>query len=105
MSSKKKQKQKPMSEAEYIETFCQEKRIHNRYAVYVSRETHALLMKVVGIFHDRYATAMSMADAILRHHFEQNRELLNRLYNEDMAASLSKHGDPQSESVYDDESD
>jgi len=82
MSRKKKSKNESMSESEYIQTFCQEKRIRHRWAVYVSQETHQKLQKVVSVFKDHYVTTMSLADAILSHHFEANDELLTRLYSE-----------------------
>lgn len=102
MSAKKKQKQIPLSEAEYLETFCIEKRIRNRCAVYVSRETHDLLLKVVNSLSDYHVTTMSMADAIFRHHFESNKELLNRLYKEDLRKYIVKpvrhnESDPEDE--------
>lgn len=106
MSAKKKPKQKPMSEAEYIQTFCQEKRIRNRFAAYISPETHRKLMKVVCIFqNDHHVTAMSMAEAILNHHFEVNGELLGRLYNEDMEKSIKLSNGQDNESDNEDESD
>jgi len=89
MSTKERRKQKPMSEAEYIQTFCQEKRIRNRWAVYVSTETHQELLRMTSVFKDHYVTAMSLADAILSHHFEVNGELLTRLCNEDDKRTLN----------------
>ena len=82
MSRKMKQKQESMSEAEYIATFCNEKRIRNRWAVCVSPETHKLLQKAVFTFMDYHVTAVSMVDAILSHHFETHRELITQLYTE-----------------------
>lgn len=106
MSAKKKQKQRPMSEAEYIETFCQEKRVRNRFAVYISQETHRKLMKAVWTFQSEYyVTAMSMTEAIFNHHFQVNGELLDRLYNESMEERLSPCKRSNNESDYEDESD
>jgi hypothetical protein len=78
----RKTKQEATSEAEYIATFCNEKRIRNRWAVYISPETHKLLQKAVFTFMDYHVTAISMVDAILSHHFETYRELLTRLHDE-----------------------
>ena len=106
MKSKKKKRQMPISEAEYIETFCQEKRVRNRFAVYISQETHRKLMKAVLIFQsEHYVTAMSMVEAILSHHFEENEELLNRLYKAVIEQTLSFPDRQDSESDYEDESD
>ena len=82
MSRKKKHKQEAMPEAEYIATFCNEKRIRNRWAVYISPEMHKLLQKAVFTFMEYHVTAMSMVDAILSHHFEIHRELLTHLHDE-----------------------
>jgi hypothetical protein len=89
MSRKTKQKQDAMSEAEYIETFCNEKRIRNRWAVYISPETHKFLQKTVFTFMDYHVTAMSMVDAILSRHFEIHKELLTRLRDEKAEKTLN----------------
>jgi predicted HTH domain antitoxin len=78
MSRKKNQKQ--VSKEEYIETYCGEKRIRGRYAVYVSKEAHDNLKKAAGLFKSEYhTTTSSLAEAIINQHFEANRELLNGL--------------------------
>lgn len=106
MSSKKKQKLTPMSEAEYIETFCQEKRVRNRFAVYISQETHRKLMKAVLIFQsEHYVTAMSMTETILSNHFEVNKLLLDRLFTEAMEKDLEPCNRSENESDHEDESD
>ncbi len=106
MSTKKKQKQTSMSEAEYIETFCQEKRVRNRFAVYISQETHRKLMKAVYTFQsDYYVTAISMVEAILSHHFEMNRELLDKLFTEAIEKDLKPCRRLDNEPDYEDESD
>lgn len=96
MSRKKKSKKAPMTEAEYIATFCNEKRMRNRKAVYINPEIHRRLQKVVFTFSDYHVTAMSLVDAILSHHFESNLELLVRLYNEKLDKTMnfrSRHED------------
>jgi hypothetical protein len=77
-----------MSEAEYLATFCNEKRIRNRRAVYISSENHQKLVRVISALKDHYVTAMSLADAILAHHFETYGELLNQFCNEDIKRIL-----------------
>jgi predicted ArsR family transcriptional regulator len=82
MSRKKKEKQ--VSKEEYIETYCGEKRIRGRYAVYVSKDAHDNLRKIAGHFKMEYhTTTSSLADAIITHHFEANEDLLNGLLKED----------------------
>jgi len=89
MKRKEKQKQESMSESEYIATFCNEKRIRNRLAVYVSPETHKRLQRAVLTFMDYHVTAMSIVDAILSHHFDTHKELINRLYTENLEKTFS----------------
>ena len=80
---KAKKKQNRVSIEEYIETYCQEKRIRKRFAVYVSPQTHHNLRTVARMFaSEHYTTASSLADSIISHHFEEYTELLNNAYEE-----------------------
>jgi hypothetical protein len=70
MKAKKKQKQ--VSIEEYIETYCQEKRIRKRYAVYINPKTHRKLKRIARIFAtEYYTTASSLVDSIISRHFEE----------------------------------
>lgn len=81
MMSKKKQKQ--VSIEEYVETYCQEKRIRGRFAVYVSPEVHHNLMSIARLFKNEYhTTTSSLADAIISRHLEAHSELLNAVHRE-----------------------
>lgn len=89
MSMKKKQKQ--LTIEEYIKTYCEEKRIRGRFAVYISPETHANLKKIAGLFKSRcHSTCSSLADAIISSHIETHRELLNQAIQEDKANFLKE---------------
>lgn len=82
MSSKKKQKQ--VSIEEYIETYCREKRIRGRFAVYISPEAHRKLRSIAQLFKsEHHTTTSSLADAIICRHVETYRELLNNAYAEE----------------------
>ncbi|MDD4516881.1 DUF3408 domain-containing protein [Massilibacteroides sp.] len=82
MSSKKKEKQ--ISIEEYIGTYCQEKRIRERFAVYISPDTHHNLKRIAQLFKDKHhSTTSSLADSIISHHIETYRELLNNAHEED----------------------
>jgi hypothetical protein len=82
MKAKKKQKQ--VSIEEYIETYCQEKRIRERLAVYVSPQTHDRLKSIARLFAGKHhTTASSIADSIISCHFEEHKELLNDVQKED----------------------
>ena len=75
---KVKQNQKQVSIEEYIETYCQEKRVRERFAVYVSEKTHYRLKRISRMFaSEHHTTTSSLADSILTSHFEAHRELLN----------------------------
>lgn len=89
MRTKKKQKQ--LTIEEYIETYCQEKRIRGRYAVYISPEVHANLKKIAGLFRIKYhSTCSSLADAIISCHIETHRDLLNHVLQEEKANFLKE---------------
>jgi hypothetical protein len=82
MKTKKNRKQ--VSIEEYIESYCQEKRIRGRFAVYVSPQTHRNLKTVARLFGNKHhTTTSSLADSIISHHFETYRELLNNVQMED----------------------
>ena len=53
-----------MTEEEYKELFCKEKRIRRRMVLYVDIQTHDLLKNVVRAFRENYVTISSMVDAI-----------------------------------------
>lgn len=83
MKAKKNQKQVSMEE--YIETYCQEKRIRGRFAVYISPQTHDNLRKIVQLFkYKHHTTTSSLADTIISRHVETYRELLNHAHREDV---------------------
>lgn len=73
-------KQKRITKEEYAELFCQEKRIRQRRVIYVSEEVHKKLKDIAFLFRfEEYTTTSSLADAILRHHMESHKDLLNEL--------------------------
>ena len=107
MKTKKNQKQ--VSVEEYIETYCQEKRIRERYAVYISPQTHSKLKTTVRLFANKHhTTTSSLADSIISRHFEAHRELLTGVYEEDKREftewieSLKRRGSDESEDESDD---
>ena len=82
MKAKKNQKQ--VSIEEYIENYCQEKRIRERFAVYVSPKTHDNLKSITRLFASKHhTTTSSLADAIISRHFEAHRELLNDVHEKE----------------------
>ena len=82
MKTKKNQKQ--VSIQEYIETYCQEKRIRGRFAVYISPQAHRNLKSIVRLFNSKHhTTTSSLADSIISCHIETYRDLLSNAYMED----------------------
>jgi hypothetical protein len=80
---KVKKKQKQVSIEEYIETYCQEKRIRERYAMYISPEAHETLKTIVRIFsREHHITTSSLVDSIILHHIGTHRELLTEAHKE-----------------------
>jgi hypothetical protein len=81
---KAKRSPKQVSIEEYVETYCREKRIRERFAVYVSPKTHGNLKSIARLFAgEQHTTASSLADSIISCHFEAYRELLNGVRKED----------------------
>ncbi|MFT4222357.1 DUF3408 domain-containing protein [Dysgonomonas sp.] len=104
----RKKNQKKISVEEYIKTYCEEKRIRGRYAVYVSKEAHDNLRKIAGLFKMEYhTTTSSLADAIVNQHFEANRELLNGLsrkeWDQFFEELRKRRSEMEEEEDYDDE--
>ena len=80
---KVKKNEKKVSIEEYIENYCQEKRIRGRFAVYVSPKTHCSLKNIARLFaNEHHTTTSSLADSIISCHFEAYRELLNDVQQE-----------------------
>jgi hypothetical protein len=78
--------QKQISIKEYIEIFCQEKRVRERYAVYVSEKTHHNLRRIAGLFASKHhTTTSSLADSILSCHFEAYKDFLKDFEKEYMS--------------------
>jgi len=87
---KTKRKQKQVSIEEYIETYCQEKRIRERSAVYISSEMHEKLRRIVRMFYnEHHTTTSSLADSIISLHIETHRELLNKVREENRCEVLA----------------
>ena len=102
MKAKKNQQQ--VSVEEYIEKYCQEKRIRERFAVYVSPKTHHSLKSIARLFAiEHHTTTSSLADSIISCHFEAHRELLNDVHEKEKREVLEwlknfkRHGSEETE--------
>lgn len=65
---------------DYRETYFQKVELIDRQPLYVSRNTHEKLMRIVTVIGGRKATASSYVENILLQHFEQHQEEINTLY-------------------------
>lgn len=75
-------KPKDISREEYVKEFCRDRRIRDRRVVYIDSGTHRKLKRITHLFSDEYQTVASLADAIITHHIDTYRALLNRLDEE-----------------------
>lgn len=65
---------------DYRETYFQKVELIDRQPLYVSRNTHEKLMRIVTVIGGRKTTASSYVENILLQHFEQHQEEINTLY-------------------------
>ncbi len=65
---------------DYRETYFQKVELIDRQPLYVSRNTHEKLMRIVTVIGGRKATASSYVENILLQHFEQFQDEINTLY-------------------------
>lgn len=65
---------------DYRETYFQKVELIDRQPLYVSRNTHEKLMRIVTVIGGRKATASSYVENILLQHFEQHQDEINTLY-------------------------
>lgn len=65
---------------DYRETYFQKVELIDRQPLYVSRNTHEKLMRIVTVIGGRKTTASSYVENILLQHFEQHQDEINALY-------------------------
>ncbi len=76
-------KQRKLSKEQYIDLFCQEKRMRDRRVIYVSEKVYQMLKHTAFCFKfEHYTSISSLSDAILNHHFKTNKDLLNQVSQE-----------------------
>lgn len=73
-------KNRKITKEQYQKLFCQEKRIRERKAVYVSGGTQDILLKIVKMFPENHTTLSSLVEAIVLEHLKEHKDLLNELY-------------------------
>lgn len=68
--------------ADYDETFLKRNEIKTRQCVYISREVHNKISKIVNIIADKDITVGGYIDTVLARHLEQHKEEINERYKQ-----------------------
>lgn len=66
--------------ADYGTTFLKRNEIKTRQCVYISREVHNKISKIVNIIADKEITVGGYIDTVLLRHLEQHKDEINELY-------------------------
>ena len=66
--------------ADYGSIFLQRNEIKTRQCVYISREVHNKISKIVNVIADKEITVGGYIDSVLAQHLEQHKEEINELY-------------------------
>ncbi len=65
---------------DYGSAFLQRNEIKTRQCVYISREVHTKISKIVNVIADKEITVGGYIDSVLAQHLEQHKEEINALY-------------------------
>lgn len=66
--------------ADYGSTFLQRNEIKTRQCVYISRDVHNKISKIVNVIADKEITVGGYIDSVLAQHLEQHKDEINDLY-------------------------
>lgn len=78
-TSKESSRRKKQNE-DYGSTYLQRNEIKTRQCVYISREVHNKVSKIVNVIADKEITVGGYIDSVLALHFEQHRDAINEMY-------------------------
>ena len=65
---------------DYGSTFLKRSELRVRQCVYISKEAHSIVSKIVNTIADKEITVGGYIDTVLMRHFEENKEEINNLY-------------------------
>lgn len=68
---------------DYGSTFLKRGELKSRQSVYISKEVHSIVSKIVNIIADKEITVGGYIDTVLMRHFEENKDEINGLYRRD----------------------
>ena len=71
---------KKRQEDDYPEMFLRRNEIKTRQCVYISRDVHSKILKIVNDIAGREISVGGYVDTVLRRHLEQHKERINELY-------------------------
>lgn len=78
--TKESPKRKRNAQGDYGATFLQRNEIKTRQSVYISREIHRKITKIVNTITDNEITVGGYVDTVLTQHLLANKEEINELY-------------------------
>ena len=67
-------------EDDYTGLFLRRNEIKTRQCVYISRDVHSKILKIVNDIAGREISVGGYVDTVLRQHLEQHKEKINELY-------------------------
>ena len=65
---------------DYGSTFLRRNEVKLRHCVYISKEAHSIVSKIVNTIADKEITVGGYIDTVLMRHFEENKDEINDLY-------------------------
>ena len=65
---------------DYGSTFLRRNEVKLRQCVYISKEAHGIVSKIVNTIADKEITVGGYIDTVLMRHFEENKDEINNLY-------------------------
>jgi len=68
---------------DYGSTFLKRGELKSRKSVYISKEVHSIISKIVNIIADKEITVGGYIDTVLVRHLEENKDEINGLYRRD----------------------
>ena len=68
---------------DYGSTFLKRGELKSRKSVYISKEVHSIISKIVNIIADKEITVGGYIDTVLMRHLEENKDEINGLYRRD----------------------
>lgn len=68
---------------DYGSIFLKRGELKSRQSVYISKEVHSIVSKIVNIIADKEITVGGYIDTVLMRHFEENKDEINDLYRRD----------------------